>query len=255
MFTPLLQATVIGFVLVLVRTSALVMTAPLLGQGQGYAGHRTALIFFLSVLLYWVVGHPVAETDPVALGAMALREVLIGLFLGFILQLVLLSVRVAGEMVGQEMGLMVARQVDPTSGVSSSLVTNLYENLFITVLFALNGHHWMLRALESSFAQAPIGRIGISTRMASTIEGMFNESIRAGIVFGVPVMVFLLMVSALMGIMARAVPTMNVLEVGFSVRVLVALIGIFLFAPLMEPAMRGLDQQLVHWLEQGVSAL
>jgi flagellar biosynthetic protein FliR len=195
MASSLLQATVIGFVLVLVRTAALVFSSPLLGQGQGFAGHRIALAFFLALVLYWVSGVPVSPADPVELGAMVLRETLIGLFLGFILQLVVLAVRVAGELVGQEMGLMVARQVDPTSGVSSSLVTNLYENVFLLVLFALNGHHWMLRSLESSFAQAPVGHVEISRRMASTVESMFSETIRAGLVFGIPVMVFLLMVA------------------------------------------------------------
>jgi flagellar biosynthetic protein FliR len=252
--TPL-SATLTGFGLVLARTGAMVSAAPVLGQGTGFAGHRIGLVFFLAFLLYWVVGAPVDASEPVAIVAMALREVLIGIFLGLLLQLVLLAVRVAGELVGQEMGFLVARQVDPTNGVSSALVTNLYENLFLLVLLALNGHHWLLRSLERSFALAPIGRLTVGRALPGTVEAMFSEMFRAGLVFAAPVLVFLLIVSVLIGVLARAVPALNVLEVGFTLRVLVALVALFVFAPLMEPALRALHSDLLRWLERGLAAL
>lgn len=243
-----------GFVLVLARTSALVLTAPILGQGTGFGGYRVALITFLALLLFAVAGAPVAA-PPAELVLMGLREVAIGIFLGFLMQLVLLSVRVAGELVGQEMGFLVARQVDPTSGVASTLVTNLYENVFLLVLLALDGHHWLLRSLERSFVFAPLGHIRLGERMAPAALAMFGEMFRAGIVFAAPVMIFLLLVSVLIGLLSRAVPALNVLEVGFTLRVLVALGALFLFAPLMEPAMRHLHQDLLRWLERGLTAL
>jgi flagellar biosynthetic protein FliR len=153
------------------------------------------------------------------------------------------------------MGFLVARQVDPTNGVSSNLVTNLYENVFLLVLLALNGHHWLLRSLERSFALAPIGRVTLDERIAGTVQALLGEMFRAGIVFAAPVMVFLMIVSALIGLLARAVPALNILEVGFTLRVLVALGALFLFAPLMEPAMRALHQDFLRWLERGLGVL
>lgn len=249
-----LSAILAGFMLVLARTSALVLASPVLGQGTGFSGYRVGLIGFLSLLLYLSTGVPV-DAPPFELALMGLREVLIGIFLGFMLQLVLLAVRVAGEMVGQEMGFMVARQVDPTNGISSTLITSLYENLFLLVLLALDGHHWLLRSLERSFVFAPIGRLELGQRMAPTAISMFSEMFRAGLVFAAPVMVFLLLVSLLIGLLSRAVPGLNVLEVGFTLRVLVALVALFLFAPVMEPAMRNLHQDLLRWLERGLTAL
>ena len=249
-----LSAILSGFLLVLARTAALVIAAPVLGQGTGFSGYRIGLIFFLALLLYAVSGAPV-EAPAIELGLMALREVVIGIFLGFLLQLVLLAVRVAGELVGQEMGFLVARQVDPTSGVASSLVTNLYENMFVLVLLALDGHHWLLRSLERSFAFAPLGRITLGERLAPTALAMFAEMFRAGLVFAAPVMVFLLLVSLLIGLLSRAVPGLNVLEVGFTLRVLVALGALFVFAPLLESPMRSLHQDLLRWLERGLTAL
>jgi flagellar biosynthetic protein FliR len=249
-----IQELIAGFALVLVRTGALVLSAPVLGQGTGFGGHRIGLIFFLSLLLYAAVGAPQAATNA-ELAVMAARELLIGVFLGFLLQLALLAVRVAGELVGQEMGFLVARQVDPTSGVVSTLITNVYENLFLLVLLALDGHHWLLRSLERSFVFAPVGELRLGRGMAPTAIDMFAEMFRAGIVFAAPVLVFLVLVSLLIGLLSRAVPSLNVLEVGFTLRVLIALGALFVFAPLMGPAMRALHQDLLRWLERGLAAI
>jgi len=249
-----MSALIAGFMLVLTRTGALVVSAPVLGIGTGFVGYRIALIGFLSLLLFAASGGPV-QAEPLELALMALRETVIGVFFGLMVHLVLLAVRTAGELVGQEMGFLVARQVDPNTGIGSSLITSLYENLFLLFLLALDGHHWLLRSLARSFQYAPIGRLEIGEKLAPTALAMFSEMFRAGIVFAAPVMVFLMLVSAVIGILARAVPSMNVMEIGFTLRILVALGAIFLFAPLLDPAMRSLNQQLLNWLDRGLAAL
>ena len=252
----LLPGVLEAFGLVLARTSALVVTAPVLGLGARFSGYKIGLIFSLSVVLYAVAGVPaVSDAGPVFYGMLMLREILIGVFLGFILQLVTLAVRVGGELIGHEMGFMVARQVDPASGISTPLVTSVYENLFILAFLALNGHHWLIRSLDESFARAPIGSLSVGEGFAPTIKAMFGEMFGAGIMFAAPVMVFLVLVSILIGLLARAVPTLNVLEVGFTIRVMVAMGAMFLFAPLLEPAMTGLHQDFVAWLDRGLGAL
>ena len=95
----LADGTLAAFGLFLVRTSALVLSAPVLGQGTGFAGHRVGLIFFLSLLLFMATGTPAADAPPIELALMGMREALIGIFLGYLLQLMLLAVHVAGELV------------------------------------------------------------------------------------------------------------------------------------------------------------
>ena len=250
------DGTIEAFGLVLARTGALVLSTPILGTGTGFTGYKVGFVFLLSIVLYTAVGEPLPPgVEPIALGVMAVREVLIGVFLGFLLHLVLVAIRVAGEMIGHEMGFMVAQQVDPISGVQSSLITNVYEHLFLIVLLMLNGHHLILRSLDLSFERAPIGNIGLAEGVAPALEGLFGEMFAAGIVFAAPVMILLVLVSILIGLLSRAVPTLNVLEVGFTVRVGIAMLAMFIFAPLLEPAMTGLFGKLSLWLDRGLTAL
>jgi flagellar biosynthetic protein FliR len=253
----LTPGTLEAFGLFLVRTSALVVFAPVLGYGAGFSGYKVALIFVIAFVLYSAIGVPLSgdAIDPFAYGVLAVREVMIGGFIGFFLHLVMLAVRVTGEMIGHEMGFMVAQQVDPASGIRTPLITSIYENLFILALLTMNGHHWLIRSLRESFLRAPIGRLSLGEGMAPTVQRMFSEMFGAGIVFAAPVMIFLMLVSILIGLLARAVPQLNVLEVGFTVRVGIAMVAMFLFAPLLEPAMTRLYEALVLWLDRGLDAL
>jgi flagellar biosynthesis protein FliR len=53
-------------------------------------------------------------------------------------------------------------------------------------------------------------------------------------------MVLLFLVSLMIGLLARAVPQINLLEAGFTLRILIGLLAMALFAPLLAPAMESL---------------
>jgi len=247
-----------AFGLVLVRTSALVLSSPVLGFGTGFSGYKIGLIFVLSLALFGAVQPTVPDPEGVetlSYGVMMVRELLIGIFFGFLLHLGMVVLHVSGELIGHEMGFMVAKQTDPVTGVQTSLITNVYEILFILTFLGLNGHHWLISALHRSFDRAPIGELEFSGNLVPMISEMFGEMFAAGIVFAAPIMVFLFVVSLLLGLLARVVPTLNILEIGFSVRVMVALVGLFAFAPLLEPALNQLHSNLASWIDRGLEAL
>ena len=245
-----------AFGLYLARTSALVLGAPLLGSGSGFTGYRIALIAGVSFLLYVATGHALPEAvDAVEYGLLVLREVLIGTFLAFVLHVVLLGIRVAGELIGHEMGMDMAAVVDPATGIRTPMVTRLYESLFYIGLLALDGHHWLFRALGDSFRRTPVGELRFADGALDLLMKLVTEMFVAGLTFAVPVMVLLLLVSVLIGILARVVPQMNVLEVGFTLRIAVALVALFVFAPLLAPGMAQLYRHLADGLGAAVEEL
>ena len=186
---------------------------------------------------------------------MAVREALIGLALGFVLQCVLLAVRVAGELVGHEMAFNMAAIADPATGINSPLVTRVYEGLFLLGLLAVDGHHVLLRALSDSFGVAPIGEIALEAGLVDGTRILFSEMFTAGLTFAAPVTVVLVLVSLLIGLLARAVPQLNVLEVGFTLRIAVALLAMLAFAPLLAPALGALYESLDTGLETMLAGL
>ena len=245
-----------AFGLYLVRTSALVIAAPLLGRGIGVSGYKIALIFFLAFLLFAVTGEPLAAgTAPTHYALLVMREAMLGFFFAFLLQVAVLAARVAGEIIGYEMGFNMSSVVDPVNGISTPLVAHIYEVFFLLSFLAMNGHHWLLRALEQSFERAPVGSVKFSDSILVVAVEQFGQMFAAGLTFAAPVLTLLVLVSLLMGLLTRAVPQLNVLEFGFNLRIVVALVAMLLFAPLFQPAVDGICGHLMDGLEAGLAGL
>lgn len=248
--------TLEAFSLYLARTSALVIASPLLGTGTGFAGYKIGLIAAVAFLLYSATGAPL-DHSPAAIeyGCLVLREIVIGIFLAFALQAVLVAVRVAGELVGHEMGFNMAAQIDPMTNIHTPVITQMYEIFFFLGLLAVNGHHLLLRALGKSFERAPIGSIAIDRGFTLVAQTLFKQMFTAGITFAAPVMALLALVSILIGLLARAVPQLNIMEIGFTTRIAVGLLALLVFAPFLAPAMDGLYAHLMDGLDASLDAL
>jgi flagellar biosynthetic protein FliR len=247
----LAPGTLEAFGLFLVRSSALVLSAPLLGTSTGFAGYKIALIMGVSFLLYGVHGAPLDHSpQPIEFACLAMREVLIGLALSFSLHAVMLAYRVGGELVGHEMGFNMASIVDPNTGIHSPVVTQIYETFFVLGFLMVDGHQLLLRALAQSFERAPIGSLNVGQSLPWLAEKLFTQMFTAGLTFAAPVLVLLMVASLLLAFLARAVPTLNVNEVGFTARIAIGLGALLVFAPLLAPALNN----LYGHLERGLTA-
>lgn len=134
-------------------------------------------------------------------------------------------------------------------------MSQIYEVLFILGFLAMNGHHILIRALGDSFHRAPVGDIGIGEGLITLIQRIFTATVEAGVTFAAPVMILLLLLSVLVGVLARVVPQINVLELSFTLRVGLALVAMFLFAPVIAPALTQLYDLQAAWLDQLIGTL
>ena len=249
-------AAMLALGLFLARTSALVIACPLFGGQASFEGYRLALITTLTAVFWSTSGVPL---EP-GVGApeyvlLVLRELGVGLFLGFVTQMILVVLRVSGELVGHEMGLAMAGQVDPITGTNTPVVSRFYEIFFFLGLLAVDGHHLILRSLAQSFDRAPVARLHFDLPVVEFARSLFVQTFAAGLGFAAPVMIVLLLVSILTGLLSRAVPQLNVLEISFSLRVSLALVAMFVFAPLLAPAMQHLYASLATALDEAVGVL
>jgi len=233
--------TIEAFGLYLVRTSALVLAAPVFGSNTGFSGYKVTLIFAVALLLYGVHGVPLDHSlQPIEFACLALREVLIGLALSFSLQLVVLVVRVAGDVIGTEMGFNMASIIDPVMGVQTPIITQIYETFFFLGFLMVNGHHMLMRGLAQSFERAPVGTLEVSKELPWIIERLFSQMFTAGLTFAAPVMVLLVTATLILALLSRAVPQLNVNEVGYALRVIIGLAALFAFSPFLASALEGL---------------
>ena len=177
---------------------------------------RIFLTLLLTLLIYPLVEWPVI--DPVS--AEGLREIfnqlLIGIAMGFFLQIVAAAVIVGGQAISNSMGLAMATMVDP--GMGNVPLISQFLNILATLIFlGVGGHMLVIGILLRSFETYPVGMafIGQST-FGDLIEWSAMIFI-GGVLIALPIMVALLLVNIGVGVITRAAPSLNIFAVGFPV--------------------------------------
>ncbi|MFW5866291.1 MAG: flagellar biosynthetic protein FliR [Armatimonadota bacterium] len=217
MTTPL--ALLIGHVAGLLpaglRVVGLAAVAPGLSYQQAPAQTRVALAVSLAVVIAPVAATSPAPIDePTAYIALCVVELAFGLALGFVTSTVLEALRFGGEMLDLQIGLHAGQLFDPASGAHSGLLSTAYYMLALVFFVTLDGHHWLLRGIAESFAIVPVGGMTLGADFAALVSKLGTSVLVLGLRIAGPVMVALLLADLAFGLVARAVPQINVFLVG-----------------------------------------
>ena len=176
----------------------------------------------------------------------ALRELLIGLVLGFLSSLPLVALRIAGEQVGTVMGFSMAQVVDPMTQSQDSLVGQLNFLVGMWFYFHWNGHLLMVRAMIETLRFVPLGGLSIfphgDVAVGTWLQGLFILAMRIVI----PFYCALMLADIGLGFLARTVPQMNIFVLGLPVKVA---LGLTVLAVVLPVTVDLIFTQLERWIE------
>jgi flagellar biosynthetic protein FliR len=213
------------FLFVLARVSGLVLTAPALGAPAGPKPVRLVLAVALALLIAPVFcDAPLPEISrPWQLLVPLCREAVLGLVMGLALMVLVAGMQSAGHVIGQMSGMSLAATVDPDTGSNSPLLGRLFGLVAIVIFLLIGGHRQLLAALLDTFHWMPPGRVGFSSGLVMTLSEITAQSFVLTLRATIPVMLALLMTALTLGLVARALPQLNVLAVGLGLNAMIAL--------------------------------
>jgi len=211
---------VIRFALLLVRPGMIVMVAPVLGGTFAPPQIKIGLTVLLALALAPSVAVPTAADD-VSLALLVAREMVIGLSIAFVVRALIAGAELAGHLSGFQIGFAYAATIDPVSGVRNTVITSLYGLLALLALFAINGHHELLRALALSYDRLPIGAGQLDGALPNLVRQVFALVFTVGARLAAPIVIVLLIVELAVGLISRAAPALNFMIVGYPLRLLI----------------------------------
>jgi flagellar biosynthetic protein FliR len=226
------------------RIGAMLMAAPVFGARLVPVRVRLALAVMLAWILSPMVYHDVVVIDPLsAEGLMvAAQQVLIGLAMGFTLQLVFSAVVIAAQSMAMGMGLGFATAVDPQNGVQVPVVAHYYLTLATLIFLAMNGHLLLIQVLVDSFQSLPVGVDGLSREGIWALVNWGGRMFAGAVLIALTAMTSLLIINIAFGVMSRAAPQLNIFGVGFPVMMGAGFIVIMLGLPGLTPQLADLLQ-------------
>ncbi len=216
------------------RVVGLMALAPGLSLQQAPAQVRVALAVTLAVVIAPVASEGVCLPDePLRFVALCLVELVVGLAMGFVAAVVLEALRFGGEVLDLQIGLRAGQLFDPASGMHSGILSGAYYMIALVLFVGVNGHHWLLRGLAASFTIVPVGGASLGGAPTEPAGDLGTCVLAMGLRIAAPVMAALLLADLALGLVARAVPQMNVFLVGIPAKIAAGLMIAAVGAPLL----------------------
>jgi flagellar biosynthesis protein FliR len=207
------------------RISAFYLAIPVIGARVVPARLRIILALFTTMALVPVLPPiPIISFLSVQGFMVVIQEVLIGLALGFSMQIVMHVFLLAGQFIALKMGLGFAAMNDPATGVSVTVLSQFYLLLSTLLFLTTNGHLVVLQLMIDSFTYYPIATASLSAEHFSGIVSMGSWLFSAALLISLPLFTALLIVNMSFGVMSRSAPQMNVFTVGFPLTLILGFI-------------------------------
>jgi flagellar biosynthetic protein FliR len=224
----------LGFALVAARVGSAIIVMPFFGASQIPPQVKVALIIVLAA----VMTPANAGADLLATGEwfplMLLREVMVGLLLGFSVALVFATFTIAANLISIQMGLNLQALLNPLSAFQSEQqdALSVFYGLLATVIFlTVDGHHALLRGLQATFDLVPLNSFEMQPGQTNVLAALTTTMIVSAFQIAFPVMAALLIADVAAGLLSRMVPQINVFFVNLPLKIFLGFLVMLVSMP------------------------
>jgi flagellar biosynthetic protein FliR len=203
------------------RIGACLMVAPMFGARFVPARMRMVLAVGITALVIPLLPAPGIAPFSAQGFVVVAQQLLIGVAMGFALQVIFDSLGLAGQLLANSMGLSFAFNVDPLRGSSTAALGQLYIVLATLTFLALGGHLALIEVLVNGFITLPVGTSGLGREGLWSMVLWGGQLFAGALMIALPGVTALLIVNLAFGVVSRAAPTLNLFAVGFPISLVV----------------------------------
>ena len=227
------------FLLIMTRVTCFIYIAQFFSMQNTPNRVKIGLGFFISILLYYMTEphvYPVFDTvwD---MATVILKEAAAGLLIGLGANLCSSIVLFAGRVIDMEMGFAMANQMDPTTRENATLTGVYYQNMVMLLMIITGMYQYFISALAETFILIPVGQVNFNfDHILSTFVQFLGDYMIIGMKICLPVFCTIMLLNAILGILAKVAPQMNMFAVGIQLKVFTGLSVLFLTVALLPDA-------------------
>ncbi|MDR3600700.1 MAG: flagellar biosynthetic protein FliR [Desulfosporosinus sp.] len=245
----LLQWDLSLFLLILSRWTGMIMLAPVFGA-RGVPGVvKLLLAVSLSVIVYPLISatKPLIPSELLPYVAVVIKEVFVGLVIGFVIYTFTAVLDGAGQLIDFQMGFTMGAAIDPIYGVQSPMMGNFQMILATMLLLASDSHHYLIAAMLKSYAYIPINPSALPTQITFYVQ-LVAHVFALAIQMALPIFGALLVSDIGVGLLSRTVPQLNIFSVVFPVKIIFGFTILYLSLPFFGEAVTHLFNLNMAWV-------
>ncbi|GAA0362025.1 hypothetical protein GCM10008932_13310 [Alkalibacterium iburiense] len=250
-----MTAEIQQFLLVMIRLTIFITVSPGFSHSSFPTISKVALSVGLSLPVMSILPSPEGELAIGLFLILAIKEVFIGLALGYITLLFFTAVEIAGSLVDFQVGFSMGQIYDPSLGVNASNYGRVYYWISMMIFFLANIHHQVIVSLVESFHWAPLNVFQFSHIGMDGIVRLFGQLFATGIQLAVPLIIVALLSELTLALISRTVPQINVLILGMPMKTLVSLIFFFFFLSTLMRNIGDLFPDMIKYMNEWLYSL
>jgi flagellar biosynthetic protein FliR len=245
------------FLFALMRVSLVLFLMPFFGGQTAPATLKAAIALTLTAALWprLPLTGSLMPAHPFALAVMLGAELMLGLVIGLVIRFLFAAIQTGGQLIGFQMGFAMVNVVDPDSGASEAVTAHFLYMVSLLTFLAFNGHLYLLGGLMRSFELIPPGGILISPRLTAQIFALSGQIFVLAIQIGAPVIAAILLVDLALALVSRASPQMNVLLIGFPLKISVGFLFLGIIFEIITLHMEGFISRMPLLFNQLMGAM
>jgi flagellar biosynthetic protein FliR len=221
-----------AWLLVLFRLTGIFILSPIFGNAAIPRQIKVMLVVPLSFCVYpmlldsgrpsaGMIGYVIDEGLTLwLLIALVGLELLVGYVIGFVASLPVIAMQVGGHVIDTQIGLGAAAVLNPDTQDHSGPIGEVFFLLALVIFAILGGHRVILATVVGSFDHVPLGGFNNFADVAGLAVGMTTVMMNLALQIAAPLLCLVFLVQLGMGFIARTVPQINILSVGFALKIL-----------------------------------
>lgn len=214
------------FMLIFCRVSCLIFIVPFFSMSNTPRRLRVCLAFVVSVVLFYTMEgqNGVSYNTEWGFAILVLKEAITGLLMGYACNMCTTIVSFAGRIIDMETGLSMASLMDPSTKENMSISGMIYNYALTLMLIISEIYQYIISALAESFILIPVGgSIFRSERLLQAMLKFMTDYVLIAFRICLPIFAVMILLNALLGILTKVAPQMNMFSVGMQIKVLVGI--------------------------------
>lgn len=228
--------TILTAALAFLRIGGILFALPFFGDTTVPLQVRIMIVIAVSIGLYPVVTQNWGTTfngEAIPTAMIVIRELFIGLTIGYIAKLMFEGIILAANMVGYQMGFGTASVFVADASAPLSAFTVFHRLIALLIFLSLNLHHTFVMAIIDSFKFIPAGAASMHSNLATMVIDLTQSIFSVAAQMSAPIIVALMFTMAALGLIARTVPQMNVFTMSFPLSFFIGMIIYISSTPFM----------------------
>ena len=220
------------FLLIFSRVSGFLNTVPIFSFRTVPIQIRVFLSFWLSLVLFPItklsLNIPLFSFE---YGLMLIKEVLIGIALGYSVTLIFAGIQLAGEYIDLHIGFGMSNMFDPQAEAQLPVTSQFIYLISILLFIGLGGHYVLIKGVSDSFAYIPLLGGAYHPEITKEVVDLFVFFFVLAVKISAPVLAAMFLVHVAMGIISRVAPQLNVFIIVFPLKLFLGFMMLYISFP------------------------